>query len=179
MTLPNYASEGRIREACAAAGVRIECLEDVIRRFRAGQFKEAELDGRLAEWKATPNHHFFIGTAADLDAEAVAAFGPERTLKAQGEFVREHGEAKATEIAALFGTKLGGKPGKTPETFKPKKKKPDDPGLPKGTTNPWAAEYWSVTRQGQIAKALGVEKAAQIARAAGSHVGATRPAKVA
>jgi hypothetical protein len=166
MTLPDYASEGRIREAC---------LEDVITRFRAGQFKEAELDGKLAEWKATPNHHFFIGTAADLDAEAVAAFGPERTLKAQGEFVREHGEAKAAEVAALFGTKLGGKPGKTPDAFKPTKPSDPNAGLPKGATNPFSKESWSLAKQGSLLKAVGPEKCAQIAAAVGCKIGDVRP----
>jgi hypothetical protein len=175
MTIPNYAAEGRIREACAAAGVRIECLEDVITRYRAGQFNEAELDGKLAEWRGTPGHHFFSGTAADLDAEAVAAFGEQRTLKAQGEFLREHGEAKAAEIAAQFGTALGGKPGKTPDAFKPKK--PNDPnaGLPKGTTNPFSKDGWSLAKQGSLLKAVGIEKTAQIAAAVGAKIGDTRP----
>ncbi len=179
MKIPNYASEGRIREACAAAGVRIECLEDVITRYRAGQFNEAELDGKLAEWRGTPGHHFFSGTQADLDAEAVAAFGPDRTLKAQGEFLREHGDARTAEVAALFGTKIGGKPGTTPDSYKPKKSADPNADLPKGSTNPWAAASWSITRQGQIVRALGEVKAAQIAKSANSYIGATRPAKVA
>ncbi len=124
MTIPNYAAEGRIREACAAAGVRIECLEDVVGRFRAGQFNEADLDGKLAEWRAVPDHHFFSGTQADLDAEAVAAFGPERTLRRKRNFC-EHGEAKAAEIAAQFGTALGGKPGKTPDVQAKKSERPE------------------------------------------------------
>lgn len=45
--------------------------------------------------------------------------------------------------------------------------------------NPWSAANWNVTAQGKIVKALGTEKAAAIARAAGSHIGATKPAKAA
>lgn len=53
-------------------------------------------------------------------------------------------------------------------------------GLPKGQreTNPWGpGAQWNVTRQGQLVKSLGIEKASKIAAAAGSHIGATRPAQ--
>ena len=45
--------------------------------------------------------------------------------------------------------------------------------------NPWSAAGWNVTRQGQLVKSLGTEKAAQIAAAVGSRIGATKPAKAA
>jgi hypothetical protein len=47
--------------------------------------------------------------------------------------------------------------------------------------NPWSAEpgKWNATRQGQIVRSLGIEAAQRIAKAAGSYVGAVRPAKVA
>jgi len=41
-------------------------------------------------------------------------------------------------------------------------------------TNPWSAKGWSLTKQGELVK-LGVEKAAQIAKAAGCQIGSTRP----
>ena len=43
MTTPNYAAEGRIREACAAAGVRAELRGRHPTRSRAYKFTEAEL----------------------------------------------------------------------------------------------------------------------------------------
>jgi hypothetical protein len=46
-------------------------------------------------------------------------------------------------------------------------------------SNPWTAGNWNATRQGQIVRSLGIEAAQRIAKAAGSHIGATRPAKVA
>jgi len=52
-------------------------------------------------------------------------------------------------------------------------------GDDKTKDNPWLAEKWSVTRQGQLVRALGIEAANRIAKAAGSHVGATKPAKAA
>jgi len=51
----------------------------------------------------------------------------------------------------------------------------DAGGNVKGRNNPWSAAGWSVTRQGDVTKSLGVAKAAQIAAAAGSFVGATKP----
>jgi hypothetical protein len=185
MTVPQYATEGRIREACAVAGVRTTAIEDVIERFRAGQFTEAELPDKLAEWKETAPH-FYSGTQADMHAEAIAAFGPTRTLAAQADFLNKHGEAAARDTAAEFGTTLGGKPGKTPEHFKVE----DKSKLPGNQTNPWAnlpenkdahGRYTAaaITRQGAVIKGLGVAKAQSIARAAGSFIGATHPNKAA
>jgi hypothetical protein len=44
--------------------------------------------------------------------------------------------------------------------------------------NPWGPN-WSVTRQGQIVRSLGIEAAQRIAKAANSRIGATKPAKAA
>jgi|ERR1700722_1298900 len=52
---------------------------------------------------------------------------------------------------------------------------PNASGDVKGKNNPWSAEGWSVQKQGAVAKSLGVEKAAAIAKAANSYIGATRP----
>ena len=175
MTLPNYAGEGQIREACAAAGVRIECLEDVITRFRPANSRKRSLTASLPNGGPRPITIFSAGRRPILTRKPSLHSARERTLKAQGEFVREHGEAKAAEVAALFATKLGGKPGKTPDTFKPKK--PNDPnaGLPKGTTNPFSKDGWSLAKQGSLLKAVGPEKSAQIAAAVGAKIGDTRP----
>jgi hypothetical protein len=55
-------------------------------------------------------------------------------------------------------------------------KKPSDADRP---NNPWSAGSWSVTRQGELVRTLGIAKAASIAKAAGSFVGATKPARAA
>jgi hypothetical protein len=47
------------------------------------------------------------------------------------------------------------------------------------SNNPWSAANWNVTEQGRLVRVLGEEKAAGIARAAGSHIGATRPTRAA
>jgi len=41
--------------------------------------------------------------------------------------------------------------------------------------NPWSKDHWSLTAQGQVVKQQGVEKAEQMAKAANSEIGATRP----
>jgi hypothetical protein len=54
---------------------------------------------------------------------------------------------------------------------------PDKPnGAAKSkSTNPWGADSWDFARQLSITKALGAVKAAEMAAAAGSFLGATRP----
>lgn len=43
--------------------------------------------------------------------------------------------------------------------------------------NPWSEAHWNVTEQGRFLREKGREKAEQMAKAAGSQLGATRPAK--
>lgn len=43
--------------------------------------------------------------------------------------------------------------------------------------NPWSEEGWNVTKQGQLVRELGEEKAAQLAARVGSKLGAVRPTK--
>lgn len=46
-----------------------------------------------------------------------------------------------------------------------------------GEDNPWSEKGWNLTKQGQIIKEHGLSKAEELAKAAGSFIGATRPAK--
>lgn len=48
-------------------------------------------------------------------------------------------------------------------------------GLGGFAQNPWSAEHWNLTRQGEILRSQGRERADQMAKAAGSMVGAIRP----
>lgn len=43
------------------------------------------------------------------------------------------------------------------------------------TTNPWSADGWNLTEQGRVLRELGADKAAQMAKAAGTTVGGRRP----
>src|SRR6185437_793656 len=142
--------------AAKIAGVREVCLDDIVARFSAGMMSEAELPDKLKEWRDTPGHHYFT-TGHEQETEAVAAFGPARTLKAQADYCRKYGEAKAREVAAEFGTTLGGRPGKVPEHYA--KPKQEAAKLPGGESNPWSADGWNVTKQGQLIKVMGAAKA--------------------
>lgn len=44
-----------------------------------------------------------------------------------------------------------------------------------GDKNPWSSEHWNLTQQGQIVREHGMTKAQELAKAAGSFVGATKP----
>lgn len=45
-----------------------------------------------------------------------------------------------------------------------------------GGNNPWSKEHWSLTAQGAVVKTKGMEQATKLAKAAGSSIGATKPA---
>lgn len=51
------------------------------------------------------------------------------------------------------------------------------PGAGPGGKNPWSADHWNLTEQGQVIRTQGEEKAKRMAEAAGSHLGAVRPKK--
>jgi hypothetical protein len=46
-----------------------------------------------------------------------------------------------------------------------------------GDKNPWSAQHWNLTEQGKIVREHGMAKAQELAKLAGSHVGATKPAQ--
>ena len=85
--------------------------------------------------------------------------------------IRELGKTEADKIAQTYGKAhaLDNKPGVAPQR---KQHKSDNAEHAK---NPWSKAGWSVTRQGQLVRSLGVEKASAMARAVSSHIGATRP----
>ncbi len=111
--------------------------------------------------------------ALDPDLIAKAKAG---NLTARGQLFRDlHGDKPRTqegETAAALEKLLAGE-----QTSKPADKK-----LPANNfsgSNPWAAASWNLTEQGRLVKALGEVKAAGIAKAAGSFIGATKPARAA
>ena len=46
-----------------------------------------------------------------------------------------------------------------------------------GADNPWSADGWNLTKQGQVVKEHGMARAQEMAKAVGSTVGSTRPPK--
>lgn len=120
------------------------------------------------------------GDAPTLDPDLIAkAKAGHMTAKSQLFRALHEGKPKGTEAetrAALDKILAGDVPNSDSERDR------DSGGkfVPKGTgSNPWAAGSWNVTEQGRLVRVLGEAKAAGIARAAGSHIGATRPTRAA
>lgn len=117
-------------------------------------------------------HYFFADKIIDLEEEAFG--GPKINLAARGALLKEVGAPLYNELMQRWGathTKNGIRPGPAPG-------RKDEDRSPEGkarSTNPWLAQNWSITAQGSVVKALGIDKAAAIAKAAGSYIGATRP----
>lgn len=108
---------------------------------------------------------------ADLIEQAKAG-----NQTARGKLWRElHGDRPRTAEAETTAALDKLLKGETPAA----KKATDKPGPTHTGSNPWSADAWNITAQGKLVKAIGEVKAAQIAKAAGSHIGATRPARAA
>lgn len=157
----------------AARMHRSAILTDASEAWERGEFVEATLDRWLTKQKSDKPHCFIDEKQADLELSAFS----HGNMSARGRLVALHGEGFATERAQAWGlkslhdTRTKGK--------SPFGKADANAGLQKGQTNPWSAEGWNITKQGAIVKALGEAKAAQIAKAANSHLGATRPTRAA
>lgn len=142
---------------------------DAADAFENAKFIEATLDKWLADQKATRPHLFIDGVQVDLET---LAFG-DGNMTARARLVNQIGEAAAKERAAAWGLKslTDKRAGKRPFGNGGNEKAKGD--------NPWSAEGWNLTKQGSLVRTLGEAKAAQIAKAAGSHLGATKPARAA
>lgn len=106
-----------------------------------------------------------IAARADLEARAMSG-----NVSAHGLLMRELGQADYAAWCKKHGAAPGKKVEQTNENAADQKAKEDRRG------NPWSREGWNVSRQGVLVRTLGVAKAAEIARAAGGRIGATRPA---
>jgi hypothetical protein len=170
---PDYAKEGRVKAICAENGVLADCLDDIALQVRAGRLTEAELLGRIAEWKSDPRHHYFYRGEADDKELFVRAFGESPSLQAKGEVFKKYGAARAAEIAAQFDNTITGlKAGETPDSFKTNGNGGDHSGNPfnklrnaDGTVNK------AVEKEiGRMVTVLGKKKCEEIARAAGKTI---------
>jgi hypothetical protein len=187
MSFPDKTELAAIDEALKAEGVTDNAAARVyaVKEFAAGTFSADTAAG----WAATLKHDvpklFDKPKSVESDAanaanaELMASAFVSRSVTARGKLVEAIGEDKANEAAKTFGlTNLHDyvTRGKAPVVGE----KADDKtnNKPK-RDNPWGSgAQWSITKQGALVRALGVEKASEIARAAGSFIGATRPAKV-
>jgi hypothetical protein len=106
--------------------------------------------------------HYFITTPEENPWSA-----DNFSITAQGRYYREHGREAAERAAAAAGSSLG--------ATKPPAAKANGDAM-KGANNPWSRQNFDIPRQVAIIKALGTKKAQEIARAAGSYIGARAPA---
>ncbi|MGD0420213.1 MAG: hypothetical protein ABSA68_11660 [Xanthobacteraceae bacterium] len=146
-------------------------IEDFVDEFRAEKFTRAEIDEHIFKCRTDKPQRW--GGRTENDELYVSAFGPKPNYSQQGEIVRKFGEDRAKEIAAEFGTTLGGKPGVVPESIKAKPV--DEVKIPGGATNPFSKAGWNLTAQSRLVVALGEAKASAIAKSVGGHLGMTRP----
>lgn len=120
---------------------------------------------------------YLFGTENDAQAELERkAFG-EANVTARGVLVRGNpglalARAKAWGLRDLNDYRKGTPPATGDDTAGKNKSKP-------AGNNPWRADQWNISKQGQLVKVMGLDGAARMAKAAGSYVGATRPNKAA
>ena len=95
-------------------------------------------------------------------------------LTARGALLREVGEAEANRIAQSYGLRnmADTRRGTRPEGASEEHSKPNGKDR---SANPWRAGQWNISEQGRLVRALGVEKAAQIAASVGCSLGSTHP----
>ena len=118
----------------------------------------------------------------DTSSEERQAF--ERgSVQARGELVRKLGEAAADARAQAWGldriTDFKSKAVRpTAENSEVEKPAATEEQQKPVSTNPWSKEAWDTRRQFSVIRAMGPQKASELAHAAGSFLGATRPDSV-
>jgi hypothetical protein len=193
----NYALEGRIREYCAAQGVREEALDEFCLDHESYKFTEQELPQYVERMRTEKPQRFTVQNG-EQERAAIEAFGPNGTITAQGAYLRRYGQAEAERAAAMFGVTVGStKKGTVPEHLKSQAAAGDHS---RGTDNPWSGidgrglpttDKFGRFLPSQVSKQLAfvkmlvaahgekaaLERANAVARAVGCVVGSTRPAK--
>jgi hypothetical protein len=149
------------------------CLEcDVVRgedgtKFVAKDSGKEMLEHVLTDFRKKAPH--FWHTEAPPDLAELAFLNGNRT--AAGQLVKAIGVEAAKAEAAKWGTDLySGKPGKRPSDA-PEPTKPQS----SLSSNPWSRQNWNVTKQAQLVRSIGAERAAGIAKAMGCVLGSTKP----
>ena len=106
------------------------------------------------------------------DVELDAAQQACQSLTMQAELVKAMGVQRTGELMALYGGAVGRISKPLPIEKEKEKQKI------RGRNNPFSAEGWNVTKQGQLIRDIGEEAARGICAAAGVAWGATKPDKV-
>lgn len=174
--------EAVVRAAIEQNGrVLPSAIEDVLEQFRAGRFAANDTLSFLEKVETEsvglcgPKPHWFVpavGSDDDLARQAFL-FGH---ATSQAQYVRKFGREAANEAAKLYGNPFAegvyGKAGVEPETEKARRGGGDGK---QRAANPWSDEAWSIQKQNELVRKIGLAAAEGIARSAGSFVGAPRP----
>jgi hypothetical protein len=173
MTLPNYAAEGRVREACAIAGVLPSAIEDFVDEFRAHVFDETDMPKHIEATRTTKPQRWTIAGTENKEL-FVEAFGPTPNMTKQAEVVKLLGESRAAEVAAQFGTKLGtAKPGTVPGHIKSAANGHDKNPFVGLRDQSGKIVPEKMQRIESLLKAVGAAKCAAIAKSAGLRLDGT------
>lgn len=142
---------------------------DASEAWERAEFIPATLDKWIEKAKAAKPHMFIDAVQADLETQA---FG-DGNMTARGRFIALYGEAQAKERATAWGLK-------SLHDTKSKGKRPFDEGEQQKASknNPWSRDGWNLTRQMSVYKSDS-KLAERLAKAAGSYIGATKPARAA
>lgn len=164
-----------VRQICDSKNVQASAVEtDVIDAINEGVTTLADLGAWLDKQRETRKHLFVDLTVVDLESRAFGEHG-KPNVSARGQLVRSLGEIAALARAKEWGLRdlndyrtRGTRPGNANADNK-------KPGRKSAGSNPWSREGWNITKQGALYRA-NPKAAAEIAAAAGSFIGATRPA---
>jgi hypothetical protein len=178
------AVEQRVSEMKAAADGQIRALSDVLKRT------ENERDEARAENRRIMIHRSI--TDASLTSGALPTAIPDILSRAEREgwTVNDHREVILIRNGEIVFGENGIDP-LTPKEWATRHLRDQAPyffersagggalgsNLTGTVKNPWTKEHWNLSEQGRIAREPnnGLVKAEQMAKAAGSHLGATRP----
>jgi hypothetical protein len=159
----------QIEKACTEKGVRPTVIgTDLLDAYKRGDFTLTNMGEYLDAQKEKRPHWFATIAADDLEQRA---FG-QNNQTARAQLYKQLGPVEYSEREKAWGAE-NFKAGKAPTGAN------DSTKAKPGKDNPWLGSNWNTTKQGQIVRALGLAAAQRIAKAAGSYVGATKPAKAA
>jgi hypothetical protein len=166
----NYALEGRIKEAARAAGALDTSLDDFVLDHQAYHFtSEAELPAWIEKCRTEKPHRFAI--QSDHDAELCRAAFIAKNKTAESHLYRSVGPERYEELKAMYENGL-------PESEKKKLN-----GNADHSRNPWAAVEGNINpktgrftedaihRQFSCVRAMGPQKAAQVAASVSCKLG--------
>src|SRR5580704_9856700 len=141
----------------------------------------ADPDNGVSEWFTANKLDFLLPPKSanadkpDVDPQLLAS-ARAGNITAKGRLVRQLGSLAAVDAVLADKSNTGADDTARDEKGRFVGATPQEKEA--AASNPWGPN-WSVTRQGQIVRSLGIEAAQRIAKAAGSHIGATKPGKVA